>query len=80
MPEKGWLEGGSIFANSSFYLGGGLVVERLMTPRWSLYLSPSFGRVIYLNESRGIGPTNDRIHSGSLRMGSRYLFGGGGEQ
>lgn len=77
-PEKGWLEGGSIFANSSFYLGGGVVVERLMTPRWSIYLSPSFGRVVYLNESEGIGPTNDRIHSGSLRMGSRYLFGGGG--
>jgi hypothetical protein len=75
-PPNGWLEGGSILANSSFYLGGGVIVERLMNPRWSLYVSPSIGRVIYLKEDQGIGPYNDRIHLGSLRFGSRYRFGG----
>lgn len=75
-PPSGWLEGGSILANSSFYLGGGVVVERLISPRWSLYVSPTIGRVIYLQEDSGIGPYNDRINVGNLRLGSRYLFGG----
>ncbi|TXF85242.1 hypothetical protein FUA23_20790 [Neolewinella aurantiaca] len=75
-PPKGWFEGGSILANSSFYLGGGVIVERIMNPRWSVYVSPSFGRVIYLRDEDGIGPYRDRIHLGSLRMGSRYRFGG----
>ncbi|MFK8164350.1 MAG: hypothetical protein AB8H12_18035 [Lewinella sp.] len=74
-PPSGWLEGGSILANSSFYLNGGIVVERLMTPRWSIYFSPSISRVIYLKEDQGIGPYNDRIHLNNLRFGSRYLFG-----
>lgn len=73
---KGWLEGGSILANSSFYLGGGITVERIMNPRWSIYLSPSIGRVIYLRDGDGIGPYRDRINLGSLRMGARYRFGG----
>ncbi|SER35862.1 hypothetical protein [Neolewinella agarilytica] len=73
-PDPGWLEGGSMLANSSFYLGGGLQVERLITPRWSIYVSPSFGRVIYLREKQGIGPYNDRIHTGSIRFGGRYLL------
>ena len=75
-PPKGWLEGGSILVNSSFYLGGGVTVERIINPRWSLYLSPSIGRVIYLRDGEGIGPYQDRIHLGSLRMGSRFRFGG----
>lgn len=75
-PAKGWLEGGSILANSSFYLESGVTVERIMNPRWSLYLSPSIGRVIYLREGEGVGPYRDRINLGSLRMGSRYRFGG----
>ncbi|MCX8210060.1 MAG: hypothetical protein OTI34_03375 [Lewinella sp.] len=73
---KGWLEGGSILANSSFYLGGGVTVERIINSRWSIYLSPSIGRVIYLRDDDGIGPYRDRINLGSLRMGSRYRFGG----
>ena len=73
-PDPGWLEGGSMLANSSFYLGGGLQVERLLSPRWSIYVSPSFGRVIYLREKQGIGPYNDRIHTGSIRFGGRYLL------
>ncbi|WP_020568913.1 hypothetical protein [Neolewinella persica] len=75
-PPNGWLEGGSILANSSFYLGGGIVVERLMNPRWSIYVSPAIGRVVYLKVDQGIGPYNDRIHLSNLRFGSRYLFGG----
>lgn len=75
-PPKGWLEGGSILTNSSFYLGGGVVVERLLDPRWSVYVSPSFGRVVYLQQDEGIGPYNDKIHIGNLRFGSRYRFGG----
>jgi len=74
-PPKGWLEGGSILANSSFYLGGGVTVERIMNPRWSLYLSPSIGRVIYFGDG-GVGPYRDRINLGSMRMGSRFRFGG----
>jgi hypothetical protein len=72
---KGWFEGGSILANSSFYLGGGVTLERIMNPRWSLYLSPSIGRVIYFGDG-GVGPYRDRINLGSMRMGSRYRFGG----
>jgi len=75
-PSAGWFEGGGIFDNASFYVGGGIVVERLLTPRMSVYVSPSFGRVVFLREGQGTGPTNDRIHSGGLRLGSRYLFGG----
>ncbi len=73
---KGWLEGGSMLVNSSFYLQGGLTVERIMNPRWSLYLSPSIGRVIYFRDGEGVGPYRDRINLGGLRMGSRYRFGG----
>jgi hypothetical protein len=75
-PPSGWLEGGSILANSTFYISGGVVVERLMNPRWSLYVSPTIGRAMYLKEDQGIGPYNDRIHLGNLRLGSRYRFGG----
>ncbi|MFT5998286.1 MAG: hypothetical protein ACI81P_000739 [Neolewinella sp.] len=75
-PPSGWLEGGSVLANSSLYLGGGIIVERLMTSRWSLYASPSISRAVYLRKDQGIGPYNDRIHLGSLRLGSRYRFGG----
>lgn len=75
-PPSGWLEGGSILANSTFYISGGVVVERLMNPRWSLYVSPTIGRAMYLKKDQGIGPYNDRIHLGNLRLGSRYRFGG----
>lgn len=75
-PGRGWLEGGGLLTNSTFYLGGGLVFERLINSRLSVYASPSFGRVIYLDDRQGIGPTNDRIHSGSVRFGSRFLLGG----
>ncbi|MEL7160331.1 MAG: hypothetical protein AAFN92_06215, partial [Bacteroidota bacterium] len=73
-PEPGWLEGGSLLQNASFYLGGGIMAERLISPRWSVYASPSFGRVVYFDPDTGIGPYNDRIHVGSLRLGARYLM------
>ena len=75
-PPRGWLEGGGLLANSSFYLGGGVTVERLLTDRWSVYVSPSLGRVIYLRQNVGVGPYGDRIHLGSLRLGGRYRLGG----
>lgn len=75
-PEPGWFEGGSLLNNASFYIGTGLTVERSINPRWSLYLSPSYGRVIYLQQGEGVGPYNDRIHRASLRFGSRFLLSG----
>ena len=74
-PVPGWLQGGSMLVNSSFYISGGLVIERLLTPRWSLYASPSVSKVIYLDPAMGIGPYKDRINIGSLRIGGRYRFG-----
>lgn len=75
-PEAGWFEGGSLLSNSSFYLQAGLTIERSFTPRFSVYVSPSYDRVIYLRESQGVGPYNDRIHRASLRLGSRFLLSG----
>ena len=74
-PEAGWWQGGSVLANSSFYLNTGIVVERLLNPRWSLYAAPTFNKVIYLDPEQGIGPYGDRINVGSLRLGTRYRFG-----
>lgn len=73
-PEAGWFEGGSLLPNASFYLGGGFTVERQINPRVSLYLSPSYGRVIILRGNGGVGPHDDRIHQAGLRFGSRYLL------
>lgn len=73
-PPPGWFEGGSILSNASFYLESGFTVERTVNPRWSLYLSPSYGRVINLREEGGVGPYNDKIHRASLRFGSRFLL------
>lgn len=73
-PEAGWLEGGSMYDNASFYLGTGFTVERRLTPRFSLYLSPAYGRMIYLDNGEGVGPYNDQIHRASLRFGSRFLL------
>ncbi|MEM9258541.1 MAG: hypothetical protein AAGA62_02775 [Bacteroidota bacterium] len=73
-PEPGWLEGGSMLENASFYLGGGVTFERVISPRWSIYASPSFSRAVFLNPEEGLGPYNDRIHLGSLRFGGRYLL------
>lgn len=75
-PPNGWWEGGSALENSSLYVNGGFVMERLMNERWSVYVSPSFSRVVYLKKDQGIGPFKDRINPVALRLGSRYHFGG----
>ena len=79
-PPPGAFEGGSIFDNANFYVGGGLMVERLLGTRSSVYISPSFGRVLYFNpekEDAGTGPYQDKIHMGQLRFGARYRLGSG---
>lgn len=75
-PEPGWFEGGSLYNNASFYLTGGFTVERYLSARSSLYLSPFYGRVIYLRNGQGVGPYNDRINRMGVRVGTRYLLGG----
>ncbi len=75
-PAAGFLEGGGVFDNSSLYFNGGIVVERLINQRWSVYVAPSFGRALFLRKDEGIGPYKDRINPAGLRFGSRYHFGG----
>lgn len=74
-PEPGWLQGGGFLNNASFYLSGGFTVERAISPRFSLYVSPEYSRAIFLRNNRGVGPYNDRIHQASMRVGSRFLLG-----
>lgn len=79
-PAPGAFEGGSLFDNANFYVGGGIMLERLLGTRSSVYFNPSFGRVIYLNPDRedaGTGPYQDKIHTGQLRFGARYRLGKG---
>ena len=79
-PAPGAFQGGSLFDNANFYVGGGIMLERLLGPRSSVYVNPSFGRVIYLNPDRedsGTGPYQDKIHTGQLRFGARYRLGKG---
>ena len=80
-PSPGWFQGGSLFDNTNLYLGGGLMVERLISNRSSIFLSPSIRRAVYFKnqeqgkkEAPGIGPYNDRIHGGQLRFGLRHLL------
>jgi hypothetical protein len=75
-PASGFLEGGGVFDNSSLYVNGGIVIERLISQRWSVYLAPTIGRAVYLRENQGIGPYKDRINPAGLHLGSRYHFGG----
>jgi len=75
-PINGWWEGGSALDNSTLYVNGGFVMERLMNDRWSVYVSPSFSRVVYLKKDQGIGPFKDRINPFGVRFGSRFHFGG----
>ena len=76
-PPPGYFEGGSFFSNSSFYLGGGIMLERILSTRSSVYFNPSFGRAVYFNANdseAGTGPYQDRMHSGQLRFGARYMI------
>ncbi|WP_116124874.1 hypothetical protein [Lewinella sp. IMCC34183] len=71
-PSVGYLQGGSIFQNSSLYLAGNLRVERLLTDRWSLYFAPTVSRLVTVRATDGgKGPLEDRIHNTMLRFGTR---------
>ncbi|NJC26092.1 hypothetical protein [Neolewinella antarctica] len=75
-PPPGWLQGGGFLKNANLYLGGGFMIERLLDERTSIYVSPSFGRAVYLNDDeKGVGPYRDRLHTGQLRFGARHLLG-----
>ncbi|NJB84843.1 hypothetical protein GGR26_000588 [Lewinella marina] len=71
-PEVGYLQGGSIFDNSSLYVSGTLRVERLLNDRWSLYFAPTVTRLFTVRDTDGgKGPLEDRIHNTMLRLGTR---------
>ncbi|THH41956.1 PorT family protein [Neolewinella litorea] len=71
-PEVGYLQGGSIFDNSSLYVSGNLRIERLLNDRWSLYFSPTVTRLFTVSDTDGgKGPLEDRIHNTMLRLGTR---------
>ncbi len=71
-PEAGYLQGGSLLDNSSLYLSGNFRVERLLSDRWSLYLSPTVSRLLTVRPGDGgKGPLEDRIHNAMLRFGTR---------
>lgn len=71
----GLLEGGSIEENSYFTANLGVGVERLINPRWSLFLQPSVKAYLLPGYNNGLGPNQDRISSFSLITGARVTFG-----
>lgn len=71
----GVLEGGSLEENSYFTANLGLGVERLINPRWSLFLQPSVKAYLLPGYNSGLGPNQDRISSFSLITGARVTFG-----
>lgn len=71
-PEKGLMQGGSALLNTSFYVGGGLTLERETGLRSSLFISPQFTRAVYYRRQAGLGPFGDRIHHNSLQVGMRW--------
>ncbi len=71
----GLLEGGSLEENSYFTANLGVGVERLINPRWSLFLQPSVKAYLLPGYNNGLGPNQDRISSFSLITGARVTFG-----
>ncbi len=71
----GLLEGGSFGENSYFTANLGVGVERLINPRWSLFLQPSVKAYLLPGYNNGLGPNQDRISSFSLITGARVTFG-----
>lgn len=72
-PPGGVFQGGSFFDNATFYLGGGLRVERVLTPRTSIYVAPEISRAVYFDSvTGGVGPYRDRLHLGQVRLGTRF--------
>ena len=76
-PTQGYFQGGGLLENSSLYLSGNLRVERLLGDRWSVYFSPTVGRLLTIREGDGgRGPLEDRIHNTMLRFGTRIRLSG----
>lgn len=67
-PYAGAFDGGSFKKNLFFTANLGLGMERYVTPRWSVFIQPTYQHSLY---KRGLGPNNDRIHSMSLFLGTR---------
>ena len=76
-PTQGYFQGGGILENSSLYLSGNFRVERLLGDRWSVYFSPTVGRLLTIREGDGgRGPLEDRVHNTMLRFGTRLRLSG----
>lgn len=65
---RGILEGGNFRENSYLAANIGFGLERKFTYRWSLFVQPIYQHYFLFE---GIGPNQDRIHSGSLRFGAK---------
>ncbi|MGB3799123.1 MAG: hypothetical protein WA952_04865 [Lewinella sp.] len=71
-PTEGYFQGGGLLENSSLYISGNIRVERLLGDRWSVYFSPTVGRLLTVREGDGgRGPLEDRIHNTMFRLGTR---------
>ena len=70
--EPGVLQGGRFLDNARLSVQGALVIERSISPRTTLYLSPQVARTLYIHENAGLGPYLDRLHSNSIRLGTRF--------
>ncbi len=65
---RGIFEGGNFRENSYLSANLGFGLERKFTYRWSLFVQPIYKHYILFE---GIGPNQDRIHSGSIRFGAK---------
>ncbi|WP_116105019.1 hypothetical protein [Lewinella sp. IMCC34191] len=71
-PTQGYLQGGGLLENSSLYVSGNVRIERILNDRWSLYFSPTVGRLLTIREGDGgRGPLEDRIHNTMIQLGTR---------
>ncbi len=66
----GLLEGGNFMENSYFTTNIGLGIERILSPRWSLFFQPSYHHFIQISEER-LGPNKDRINTFSISAGAK---------
>jgi hypothetical protein len=64
----GWIEGGSLLENATFYGDIGVGLERYMTPSWSMFVQPTYHHSFQIfNE--GLGPYQDRIYNFGVGIG-----------
>lgn len=71
-PEAGLLQGGSALLNASFYVAAGFTLERELSSRSSIFISPQLTRAVYYRRQAGLGPFGDRIHHNALQVGMRW--------